>query len=376
MRGVFAAVMAGFLAAAALPAGAETAAICQRGAQAGAVPLDYLLHLEAREYHDLVLQRMDPAAFDPGGQAEWEDYLRSSVLAEAIEWPGVLADKAADLPPEAHDLPWLVMLADLETGIFGPAEVLLTRPQSIMLPDLLPLMERHGLTGQAALLREGMGLFPEWGLNPADRQLAVYSVEGEISDASREAVLRGLDARYPRDGKAMEAALTLLEGLPGLVQLYRARLDAMGDEARLDHLLLALRRDCLPAWLYAPDEVEVAYLSIGSAQAGLLMMDDLAQGLEGSSPQMWLDGAGAALAVRLVRLLDLRGETVLADGLRRVLAEFPEPFPRDSDARWEVMDGFAPENWNRLDEALPEDSHDLIRRAMLSLARDAGVLPG
>ncbi len=112
MRGVFAVVMAGLLAAVP-PAWAEPAAICQRGAQAGGVPLDYLLHLEAREYHDLVLQRMDPAAFDPGGQAEWEDYLRSAVLAEAIEWPGVLADRAAALPPEAHDLPWLVMLGDL-----------------------------------------------------------------------------------------------------------------------------------------------------------------------------------------------------------------------------------------------------------------------
>src|SRR5690606_33218034 len=138
----------------------------------------------------------------------------------------------------------------------------------------------------------------------------------------------------------------------------------------------ALRRDCLPAWLYTPDEVEAAYLSLGSAQAGLLMMDDLAQGLEGSSPQMWLDGSGAALAVRLVRLLDLRGEAVLADGLRQVLAEFPEPFPRDSDARWEAMDRFAPENWTRMDTALPEDAYDLIRRAMLSLARDAGLLPG
>lgn len=375
MRGVFAMVMAGLLAAAP-PAWAEPAAICQRGAQAGGVPLDYLLHLEAGEYHDLVLQRMDPSAFDPGGQAEWEDYLRSAVLAEAIEWPGVLADRAADLPPEAHDLPWLVMLADLETGLFGSAESLLIRPQSIMLPDLLLLMERHGLSEEAALLREGMALFPQWDLNPADRQLAVYSVEGEIADPSREQALRNLDARYPRDGGAMRAAVALLEGLPGLAQLYRARLDALDDEARLDHLLLALRRDCLPAWLYTPDEVEAAYLSLGSAQAGLLMMDDLAQGLEGSSPQMWLDGSGAALAVRLVRLLDLRGEVVLADGLRQVLAEFPEPFPRDSDARWEVMDRFAPENWTRMDTALPEDAYDLIRRAMLSLAQDAGLLPG
>ena len=375
MRGVFAAVMAGFLAAAALPAGAEPAAICQRGARAAAVPLDYLLHLEAREYHDLVVQRMDPAAFDPGGQAEWEDYLRSSVLAEAIEWPGVLADKAADLPPGAHDLPWLAMLADLEGGIFGPAEALLIRPQSILLPDLLPLMERHGLTEETAILREGMALFPDWDLNPVDRQLAIYSAEGDIVDAGREEALRKLDGSYPRGGRAMAAAVALLESQPELAQLYRARLDAMGDEARLDHLILALRRDCLPAWTYSAEEVEAAYLSLGSAQAGLLMMDDLAQGLDGNLPHMWLDGSGASLAVQLVRVLDLRNETALADGMRRVLAEFPDPFPRDSDARWAAMDGFTPENWSRLDMALPEDSDVLVRRAMLSLARESGLLP-
>jgi len=153
--------------------------------RAAAVPLDYLLHLEAREYHDLVVQRMDPAAFDPGGQAEWEDYLRSSVLAEAIEWPGVLADKAADLPPGAHDLPWLAMLADLEGGIFGPAEALLIRPQSILLPDLLPLMERHGLTEETAILREGMALFPDWDLNPVDRQLAIYRAISSMPGGKR-----------------------------------------------------------------------------------------------------------------------------------------------------------------------------------------------
>ena len=374
MRGVLGAAMAGFLAAA-LPAAAEQAAICQRGARAGTVPLDYLLHLEGREYHDLVLQRMDPAAFDPGPAAAWEEYLLGSVLAEAIEWPGILADKAADLPPEAHDLPWLVMLADLETGIFGPAEVLLTRPQSILLPDILPLMERNGLDEEAALLREGMALFPEWGLNPAERQLAIYSVEGEIVDPRREEALRGLDARYPRGGRAMAAAVALLQGQPGLAQLYRARLEAMGDDARLDHLLLTLRRDCLPAWLYAAEEVEAAYLSLGSAQAGLLMMDDLAQGLDDALPQVWLDSSGSALALHLLRVLELRNETALAEGLRRVLAEFPRPFPRDGDARWAAMDGFGPENWNRLDMALPEDAYDQIRRAMLSLARDSGLLP-
>ncbi|NGM44932.1 hypothetical protein G5B31_05220 [Rhodobacter sp. SGA-6-6] len=374
MRGVLGAVMAGFLATA-LPAAAETAAICQRGAQAGTVPLDYLLHLEGREYHDLVLQRMDPAAFDPGPSAAWEEYLRGAVLAEAIEWPGVLADKAADLPPAAHDLPWLVMLADLETGIFGPAEVLLTRPQSILLPDILPLMERHGLAEEVAVLREGMALFPEWGLNPAERQLAIYSVEGEIVDARREEALRDLDARYPRNGRAMAAAVALLQGQPELAQLYRARLDAMGDEARLDHLVLVLRRDCLPAWLYAAEEVEAAYLSLGSAQAGLLMMDDLAQGLDGALPQIWLDSSGSALALHLLRVLELRNETALVEGLRRVLAEFPRPFPRDGEARWSAMDGFGPETWNRLDTALPEDAYDLIRSAMLSLARDSGLLP-
>lgn len=374
MRGVLGAAMAGFLAAA-LPAAAEPAAICQRGAQAGTVPLDHLLHLEGRAYHDLVLQRMDPAAFDPGPSAAWEDYMRGAVLAEAIEWPGVLADKAADLPPGAHDLPWLVMLADLETGLFGPAEALLTRPQSILLPDILPLMERHGLTEEVAVLREGMALFPEWGLNPAERQLAVYSVEGEIVDARREEALRRLDDRYPRGGRAMAAAVALLQGQPELAQLYRARLDAMGDEARLDHLLRTLRRDCLPAWLYYPDEVERSYLSLGSAQAALLMLDDLAQGLDGSLPQVWLDSSGSTLAPQLLRVLELRDETALAEGLRRVLAEFPRPFPRDGEARWAAMDGFGPETWNRLDTALPEDAHDLIRSAMLSLARDSGLLP-
>jgi hypothetical protein len=357
-------------------AGAELAPICQRGAVAGPVPLSFLLSQEAAEYYEESYARMDPGAFDPGDDAGWEAWHRASILAQAIEWPGILADRAAKLPAGAHDLPWLILLAELESTYGNPVSVLLINPQSILLPDLLPLMQRHGMTEEAEVLRQAMVLFADWDINPAERFLAIYGLDGTLADPALEAAVRALAEAYPKTRGAEAAALRLLEQVPDLAQLYQARMAAADDGARLDQLIGHLRQTCLAGWWETPDEADRAYLSLGTAQAALLMMDDLATTLDGTSAQVWLDGVGATMAPHLLKVLDIRGEAELAKGLRRAMAEFPQPFPREMEARWTVFESFPPEAWARIDTALPEDGYDRLRAAMLALALESGLLAG
>lgn len=380
MRAVLGIVSAAFLAGAA-PALAEDLhpALCQRGVQIPELPLDYVLQQEAARYHDLVQDRMDPSAFDTVTEPSAEELMSNAFLAMAIEWPGVLSDMAAELPPEAHDLPWLIMLADIESSNPAPVEALVTSPLSITLPELLPIMRRHGLTEEAGLLRDGMKLFPEWTLNPYDRQKLVFGFDGSAIDEGLIQAIYEIEYRYPHEGRAWAAALALVGDAPGLQAVFLDRIRNADADHRLDHLLFALHRHCVSRSSHAAvgmdvDGLEAAYLSMGSAQAALLMMDDLAAGLEGRSAAMYIDLDGALLAERLLRVLDLRGEPALADGLRKVLAEFPKPFPRHPDDRWSMMEFFTPAQWERLDTAFPEDGYDQLRAAMLRLALESGLL--
>ena len=379
MRNVFG-IVCGPLMAAALPAMAgDLPALCQRGAQAPELPLDYVLQLEAIGYQTRVQERMDPSAFDTVQEPTDQEMMGNAILSMAIEWPGILSDAAAELPPEAHDLPWLIMLADVENTNPAPVEALVTSPLSITLPELLPIMRRHGLTEEAGLLREAMKLFPDWTLNPYDRQNLIVGYDGAAIDENLLQALYEIEYRYPLEGRASAAIMELIDSQPALKAFFRSKITSAGADQRLEHLIYALQQHCLPDMTYdvsaeAVNQLETAYLSMGSAQAALLMMEDLASGLDGRSAAMYLDLDAAVLADRVVRVLDLRSETVLAEGLRKVLAEFPKPFPRDANERWGMMEFFTPEQWERLDNAFPEDGYQQLRLAMLQLAHDSGLL--
>ena len=373
MRCGFAIVLGAWLTSA-VPSLAELPAICQRGATAQPIPLDFLLRQDALTYSQTVWSRMDTTPFDPAADAPPEDYVRSAVLAEAIEWPGALADAAAILPAKAHDLPWLLMLAEVENEMQGPVTTLLTQSRSILLPDLLPMMDRNGMTAQAAILREAMALFPKWELNPAERVLMLYGPDGEMKDQASFNRILQLDDAYPRDGAALTAARALIDSTPELKDTYQARLDALDNDARLEHLLESLRRECVPDWVYEEPEIERTYLSIGSPQAALLMMDDLAQQfqVEGTAAY-WIYDSGAVIAPHLLRVLRLRGNDRVAEGLQKMLVEFPTPFP-DVEKRITLVSDFPPETWERLDTAFPHDSFALLRADMLTLAVESGLL--
>ena len=350
--------------------------ICARGAVSGPLPMAHLIQLEMTDYLVMHGGRVDFDAFAPEDLDDTEAVMAAYTLAAAIEWPGVLADRAAELPKAAHDLPWLVLLASVDSTHGDPVWTLTQGAESILSPDLLPVMERHGLTEEARVLRMAMALFPDWGLNPADRAGQVIGFDSQTRD---EALSAGLDAAsrtWPKGAnRARDAALALIAADPALLAAFEARLAALDDVGRLDILMRDLWAACMTDW-WSPSEADRALAAMGTAQAALLLMDSFSYTIEPPSIHAWFDEPSATLSPMLLRLLERRGLTDLAQALRDGMALFPQPFPRDTEARWEVLRTMDDAAIGRLDALLPEDAYDRARDDMLRLARESGLLPG
>lgn len=374
------AVLGGLTLLVAASAGAQDAralpSICQRGAVADPVGFEHVLYLEMLDYFATHAERVDYEAFAPEDQSDHEAYYKATTLAQAIEWPGVLADRAAELPASAHDLPWLTLLAYSQTDQMDPIWALTRGPESILSPDLLPLMERNGLTVEAGLLRKAIALFPEWGLNPTDRANLVVEYDGGKVNEPLNAALETLEAHWPlQPNGPAEAALRLIRAEPALLAGFEARLAALDEVERLNIQVGRLWTRCMGDW-WGPEEADASLSALGSAQAGLLLLDMLSFTVDGTSLHPWFEDNGASQTPALARLLERRGETELAAALREGMALFPQPFARDSETRWTQLELMDEATIYRLDRLMPADGYDRIRAVMLGLAKDSGLLPG
>lgn len=357
----------------AVPAQAEDLpALCLRGAKADPVPVAHVLSLEMQDYYTRLAERVpypDVDVTEPGAVADpYGEY----IYLQAIEWPGILADRAADLPKPAHDLPWLVLLAGMEAMRTDPVWALSQGPESTVVPHLLPILDRHGLDAEAAILRDVKGLFPSWDADPATR--SVVDGSGNIVDESRRRDLEALGARWPTgENRAQAVALRLLEENPDLKAEFEARLETLDDTAILALLMQDLWDSCM-ADRWEDQDGDTQFGGLGSVQVALILMDFLAMSVDGPSLYVWFDSIGARHSEMLARLLERRGLTEEAAGLRAGMALFPPPFPDQDNLRWDAMAQMDAATLAQFDSLVPEDSHDRIRAEMLNLARENGLM--
>jgi hypothetical protein len=346
--------------------------LCQRGAQGEPVPLSHALTLEMQDYFATHAGRVTYPDIDPADTASAADPMAQLTFAQAIEWPGVLADRAAELPEAAHDLPWLVLLAHVDSSYGDPVWSFSQGPESILLPHLLPMLDRHGLTEEARILRMVLGLYPEWDADPSQRR--VIDASGNVIDEDLNAALDAAHRSWPvGEHRAREAALRLIEADPGLKAGFQARIDALDDNARLDILLRGIWESCVTDW-WDLSGAERSLSRMGSAQAALILMDSFTSTAEGTSLYAWFEESSGGHSEMLARLFDRRGLTDLADGLRAGMALFPQGFPREDYLRWDAMAQMDAASLARFDTLLPGDSYDLVRADMLLLARESGLL--
>jgi len=349
--------------AVALPAAAETD-ICARGARIETLPLSYVLATEAMEWRVEAYGRVDWS--DPDGK---DDLM---FAPEARPLRDFLAEKSAALPATARDLPYLVLLASLEDYPEAALDGLTIGAESEMAARLLDAMDRHGLDIEARLLRQAVGLFPDWGDSPRNRSNAVYPAGN--GDSPLRQALWDLAAQWPKGHRAEDAATALIAAHPALAADYQERLKAASDQDRMAWLSGRLWGECLQGW-WLPDEADRAFFSGGSAQTALMLMDSfLAESYNGSTHQYFSNSSGT-MAPQLARVLDLRGLTDHAAAIRSGMALFPAPYPRDTDQRRGVMEAFTDAQNKALEDLTRWADDGAIEAEMIELAREAGLLP-
>ncbi len=356
------------LSLASLAAPAQAADICARGARVEAVPIDHLFAVDLYRMREKAWASVDWA--DPALAGQAYSYPESEALTRAF------ADWSASLPPALADLPYLILLTEMETYPEAAVFTLTHAAESDMAARLLDAMDRAGLDAEATLLREAIALYPDWGSHPRDRSRQIYDASGNIVDQALFDALTDLSFRWPPPiGQATAAAEALMAQDPKVEARYRDRLARMSDEDRLDWLMQRMWSECL-GYFDTPEEADRAHFSGGSVQGALLVLDGLALDLNYEGLNAYFYGYNGIMAPQAATLLDRRGLDAEAAALRSAMAVLGTPYPRDTIERQMRMDG--------MDQAEVDSIFSLgagidparLRAEMTALARDAGLLPG
>jgi Domain of unknown function (DUF4375) len=321
---------------------AAAAGPCAPGAQVD-YPLSAVLEDEARSYLiDAIIRDDVPPDADP-------------LLPYATAYVVVLAERSAALPEGLRDLPYMIALAEV-AGYPDPAYSLTQSVQARPLPLLADAAERQGLVAEAGLLR-------------ALVQPVLGS--GVSSGMTTDEIGSALHAAAPKIRAVTEAMVT---GDPALAAAYEARRLGVDDETRVNHLIGRLVTECLADW-WTPAEADAAFAGMGQAQAEILLLHMfLAESFNGSTHQYFFNSSGT-MAPQLADLLERIGLRDHAAGVRAGMAMFPTPYPRDTDARRNVMAGFTEAEDEALYALTVWADDGMILEAMAELVEAAGLMP-
>lgn len=316
-------------------------------------------------------------------RADAAEYLFEAISAEGVPpdpdpvlpygtaYRLTLEARAAALPAQVADLPYLIALSEL-AAFPDPLRSLAVMAQSTVVPELAAAADRNGLAAEAALLRRVTSLFPDWDAGPVARSAAMR--DGLLSAPAERALdagARALNAATPRILAASEA---LIARDPQMAATYRARLASASTERRMEYLVHRLTRDCLTDW-WTPGEADAAFAGMAGPQADILLLAGfLFESYNGSVHQYFYNSSGT-MAPQLAGLLDRIGLPDHAGAVRAGMAVFPGPYPRDTDARRALMERFTVAEDDALYALTVWADDGMISAAAVRLAEEAGLMP-
>jgi hypothetical protein len=291
-------------------------------------------------------------------------------LRNAGAFAAVMRERSAALPEPLADLPYLILLWEKATYP-DPLYSLTYLEPSTVLPEIVAAAERHGLSAEARFLRTPLTLWPDWDAGPAERMADRAAVDGGLRGLALRAASTALHGSEPRILAATEA---LIASDPDLAAEFEARREGADRQRRVDHLAWRLISECLAGW-WTPEEADAAFAEMGPAQADILLMHFfLAESFNGSAHQYFWNSSGT-MAPQLAALLDRIGLPDHAAGVRQGMAVFPAPYPRDTDARREIMATFSEAQDDALYAITAWADDGMILEAMARLAEESGLMP-
>jgi hypothetical protein len=342
--------------------GVGAASPCGAGARLD-YPLSAVLNLEAQGYVTTAIMRTDFDAVD-----------LTALVPYAPAYAAVLAERAAALPPTLADLPYMLALAEVATYP-NPLYSLTYLAQSTALPRIVEALDRQGLVAEAALARMPLGVFADWSAGPDARRKAMEGAAGNLLAGLRGRALdlasRRLHLAAPRLVVATEA---LIASDPKVAAEYESRRMATDTDTRMAYLAQVLVSACMGDW-WTPSEADADFAVMARPQADIMVMQFfLWESFNGSAHQFFYNSSGT-LAPQLAEVLDRVGLPDHAAGIRQGMAVFPGDYPRDTDARREVMAGFTTAQDDALYAITVWADDGQIAAAMARIAEATGLMP-
>ncbi|MCJ2028868.1 DMP19 family protein [Methylobacterium sp. J-043] len=305
---------------------------------------------------------------------ERRDFDRFSLdAAGAAELRAALARGLATFQPVERPV---LMLAALDHWTSGGAGLkgFFVLSDSVFLEEALQALDTEGLTGQAALLREGAALFgPDYGGTQAQRYARWSDGHGEIRDPALDAALDRLSERFHALPPLLDAAAARIARSPDLAALYEPLRSGAGDDDRLAYLTGGLWT-CLNHY-DAPASVAGRLAALPEAHGRIIVVRIFeAEMLNGSVHQAFFNSSGV-LAPDVAAALKAMNLPEHAAAVERGIAMFPTPYPRDTEKRRAFM-GTQNEAFDtRLENLTGAVDDGAMHEAMIATARAADILP-
>lgn len=239
--------------------------------------------------------------------------------------------------------------------------------------EVVATLDGAGLPEHAALFREGRALFgPDYGT--VEQRYARWSDGyGAILDPVLDAELVALSRRYRALPDPLDITVERIAASPALTALYEPARAATPDEAKLDWLGYNLW-DCIDHY-GPPEDVSARLAELPPAYRHIAVTFIFqAEMLNGSVEQFFYNSSGT-LAPDVLRALSLMRLPKHAFAVWRGIHMFPEPYPRDTEARRDVMLAGGDDLSDALEELTYEVDDGAMEPAMIRLARETGILP-
>lgn len=239
--------------------------------------------------------------------------------------------------------------------------------------EVVATLDDAGLPAHAALFRAGRALFGADYGTVEERYERWSDGYGAILDPVLDADLAALSHRYQALPDLLDIAVERIALSPALTALYEPARAATPDEAKLDWLGYQLW-NCIDH--YGPPEdvsARLAALPPAYRHIGVTFIFQ-AEMLNGSVEQFFYNSSGT-LAPDVLRALSLMRLPKHAFAVWHGIHMFPEPYPRDLEARRDILLAGGEGLSDALAELTYEVDDGAMESAMIRLARDAGVLP-
>ncbi|WP_371226445.1 DMP19 family protein [Roseovarius sp. 2305UL8-3] len=246
-------------------------------------------------------------------------------------------------------------------------------PEAGLFDTYLDVLERNGLEQHAAALRIARTGFPIWNTTAEERYAQWSDGKGNILDPLLDTTLRAQsDAFLKAQPPLLDKAQALLEGDPSY-PVYAAKLENVEAYDRHIYLMQQIGT-CVPRYA-TPEQADTALAALPPILADLHVIDlFLLESGNGGMHQYIFNSAGM-LAPQFADVLARWDLPEQEAAVRDAMAYFPAPYPRDTQRRRGIMQGFDRATDSALNDGTWISDDPAIWDAVEERAQAAGYWP-